>query len=460
MAQSTDQIFALEKQMQNIVPAKTGYVAVRSQGRPVYFREDQAFVRPRAPKRVEFTPTVQTNVVFGGSEQITEFRIYEQTDLEQINHLTLRGTLSKPAGAVTTSYLVTPAPLWITRIEILLNGSTTVAQTIYADQIWSAFAHIDKEHLSTLISQNMMYMGTNFKVNNFILPGSAIGQTWAGAAAGTARPFHIPLLGTLLEKFRIRALGGDTILRVYWNPLIACDVTTPWAIGANTGANEYRATPTNLGSSHFQVSNLQLVLESEEVLSKDKALFDKLVRENTLLVKYLDPIVQTFSQPLSAGTQLTLQLTAIYGPIAFMQIYIRDTTLPLAQTKALGPAVSTDPEGGDFSVTGDISITDSSNKQLFTPNGFKIWDLRYGQYAKHFSNEYTNSVPHYTLSFCETPQAALMKGVVDGYVDFKANEYLVLRPSAEFTTINPARITVVAWKLKHLQISKKMGTVI
>jgi hypothetical protein len=53
-----------------------------------------------------------------------------------------------------------------------------------------------------------------------------------------------------------------------------------------------------------------------------------------------------------------------------------------------------------------------------------------------------------------------MKGVVDGYVDFKANEYLVLRPSAEFTTINPARITVVAWKLKHLQISKKMGTVI
>ncbi len=489
MSTAADDIFKLEDDFTQKIGTKTSYVQVRRKGgKPVYLRDNQAFIRPRHPKRVEMAPTTTTSVTFGGSEVQTEFRIYEQGDMEEIRHLTLRGdiTCALPGTNLTeANFLVEPSPLWINRIEVLVNGSTQLIQTIYGDQLWTNLAMMPTEDLRTLIGGNLCYMGSDFKVNNAISATSTVTYNWhdirAGGAlvtnsgriaAATTRPFVIPLYGLLTEKFRLRALKGDTIFRIYWNPLIAGTQTVANEATQPTAAQIAAANPAAAPSARFSIANLQMILESEEVLESDKATFDKLSLSSCLYVKFLEPIVQPFNMALTANTETPLQLTAIYGPIAFLQFYVRDVARPLSALKALAPlrfnignstasglGTNGDSEGQDQSSVGLVTFTDASNKSLYSPSGFKPWDLRYGQYSKSMENELCNTEAIYTLPFCESPQAAILKGAVDGFVKFEANEYLRIRPSDGWVS-GTYRIVVVAWKVKHIEIDKRTARVI
>lgn len=463
MSYQQEDIFKLENNAHGIVAAKSGYVQLkgaRSGGKPVYLKDEQAFVRARHPKRVEFTPVTSTAVTFGGSQPITEFRIYQQDDFEQALNFTLRGTITKtqPGVAVNNVCLIEPCPLWIDRIEILVNGSTTIIHTIYGDQIWHALSTLPSEQLKTLLGDNLLYMGSDFRVNNAIG-----GSTWDAratvASTSYSRMFALPIIGTVLEKFRLRSLDGDTIIRIYWNPLIG---------GVKAGGVITRAdAATSPASALFSVSNLQLVVESEEVLGKDKVSHDSLLKSSCLYVKYLEPVVQTFTAPLASAQETPYQLTAFYGNFVALQVYLRNGTSlngPLHLTYSLAPEVASATVQDDASHNyATINFTDSSNKALFSPAGFKSYDLRYHQYSQHMPNEFPLTIPFYQINFCETPVAALQKGVVDGYVNFTGNEYVRITPGGHSGVFAAAsgfgsigggaqRIVVVGWKLKALKI--------
>lgn len=472
---SQDQIFKLEANHSAVVAAKTGYVQLKgakSGGKPVYLKDDQAFVRARHPKRVEFSPATATTVTFGGSQQITEFRIYEQDDLEQVLNLTLRGTITKqqPGVAVANVCLSEPAPLWIDRIEILVNGSTTIIHTIYGDQLWQALSTLPTEQLKTTLGQNLFYMGTDFRVNNATGSTTGAASTWDAvattASSSYSRMFAIPLFGTVLEKFRLRALDGDTIIRIYWNP----NIGTAVAGGVPTRANPATAASSAL----FSLTNMQLVAESEEILGKDKISYDQLLKSSCLYVKYLEPVVQTFTASLVFGQETPYQLTAMYGNFVALQVYLRFGTglnAPLTHTYSLAPDTLTNITGDDSSaVYGQINFTDSSNKPLFTPSGFKPYDLRYHHYSQHMPNEWANTIPWYQVNFCETPVAAIQKGVIDGYVMLTGNEYVRITPGGNSglfagtngfgnAAVTSQRITVVGWKIKCLKIENGKATV-
>jgi hypothetical protein len=474
---SQDQLFKLEANHSAVVSAKTGYVQLKgakSGSKPVYLKDDQAFIRARQPKRVEFSPATATTVTFGGSQQITEFRIYEQDDIEQCLNLTLRGTITKtqPASVVTANAsLVEPCPLWIDRIEILVNGSTTIIHTIYGDQLWNALSTLPTEQLKTTLGQNLVYMGTDFRVNNSVGSSTGAASTWdavaTAASSSYSRMFAIPLFGTVLEKFRLRALDGDTIIRIYWNPNIAA--------AGPAGGVPTRANPATAAASLvFSLTNMQLVFESEEVLQKDKLAHTQLLKSSCLYVKYIEPVVQTFTASLASGQETPYQLTAMYGNFVAMQVYLRFGTglnAPLSLTYSLAPDTLTSTTGDDSSaVYGQINFTDSSNKPLFTPSGYKPYDLRYHQYAQHMPNEWANSIPWYQVNFCETPVAALQKGVVDGYASFSGNEYVRITPGGNSglfsgtngfanAAVTSQRIIVVGWKLKCLKIENGKATV-
>jgi hypothetical protein len=409
MAQSgvADEIFDLKDQISNVLPGSDSMVALKRGGKTIYMKDKHAFVRPRHPKRIEFSPSTTTSVQFGGSQVITEFRIYEQKDIETCDWITLRGRLTKnhtvAVGALATdmrvesaSYLTEPAPLWLDRIEILFNGSATTMQTLYGRDIHYALSTIPWEKLQSWLGGNLMYMGSDFRVNNTLF-GDA---TWAhvgsstpvaGASAGSAivfplsqiasgfgRTFVIPIMSSLLDKTRLRGICGDTIFRVYWNPLIArqptltgtsaqvtisnpsstqtmtpspdhfgggtisvatngdCTDAAPYSVNTKFVQGFYGANQA--GSAHFVADNLQLVLESEEVLEKDKWAYQRLADSSIVLVKFLEPVVQTFNITLQANVETPLQLTAINGDIAFIQIYVQDVVnRALCSAKALTP---------------------------------------------------------------------------------------------------------------------------
>jgi len=472
-----DDMFNLKQQLSNVVTSKVGHAKVKVGNRAVTMKDDQAFVRPRHPKRVEFGPVTATTVQFGGSQQITEFRVYEQQDFEQCDMFVVRGTISSSSGKLGTPYigaanpanaaatdevLCEPSPLWIERIELLANGSTTVLQTIYGEQLWSSLASLPKEKLQTLLTNNLMYMGDDFKVNNSLHRDAFNNSvTWRHKTGVYTRPFIIPIVGGLLEKLRLRAICGDTIVRVYWNTSIA-GVTVGIAHGALP-----TFTPTTAASGKFSLANLQLILESEEVLQRDKMAYESMLRSGSLLVKFVEPMVQSFTQVINPSTEYGFQLTGIYGDIAFLQIYIRALNTAKSVLRPIGP--EDNGEAGVLSATlpfvdaqdgadsAFIQLTDASNKQLFTPNGFKVWDLRYGQYNRALLNTFCNSVPMYWLPFCENPAAAIHEGAIDGYAYFDATEYVRIRPSAAWnagTSGTTFQVQIVAWKIKHAQVDK------
>lgn len=507
MAQSgvADNIFSPADQVSNIVSSKESYVGLKRGGKTIYMKDKHAFVRPRHPKRLEFAPTTLTSIPLGGSEVQHEHRIYEQNDFETADWITLRGVINKShvGGVVTTagSYLVEPSPLWITRIELLANGSTTPLHTIYGDQIWVALQCLPAEKLAMFMGANLMYMGTDFKVNNSIQGN----ETWAHCNTGGvspvatlgasySRPFIIPILASLLGNMRLRALSGDTIWRVYWNPSIFREPANIFVDAINSPNFQEGVLPARLGTpgpiagsaqSVWTLTNLELVLESEEVLESDKLSAQRLFDNSILLVKYLEPVVQTFTVTMSPGVETALQLTAFTGDFAFMQIYVRDPNRALCSLKALTPEFNSLMYSGtglnpglpssanralseytDAHPTGRITITDASVRPLFSPNGFKPWDVRYAHHAKHHVNLFNMRHPMYSIYFCENPIKAILDGEVDGYASFCAQEYVRITPSDFFTMTDnaasgsragTARVTIVGWRIKHVEIMRRMA---
>jgi hypothetical protein len=488
MSNFGDEIFRPNSQISQIVTAKTGLNKLKYRGRQILMEEKQSYERPRHPKRVEFNPSTNVAVPFGGSQQITEFRVYEQHDFEQVEWITLRGQITKAIDATQTNgvhQLCEPSPLWVERIEILTGGSTTIVHTLYGDQIWYALTTLPQEKLATFLQNNLLYMGADFKVNNILhreVSGSLLAaRDWRTktTAAAYSRPFVIPILGTLLEKFRLRLLNGDTIFRVYWHPLIASQVASPivnpsaaFPIPPTLHANSF--VPSSTSSAFFSLGSMQLVLESEEVLERDKMMYEQMVKQGPVFAKFLEPVVQTFTQVISNSTENQFQLTAIYGDIAFMQIYCRSAVNPLHCPVALAPENSGEAllmgaaVGGSFNSASDyqdadfaayINITDSSNKQLFSPNGFKVWDLRYAHHSKSLPNIYANTVASYLIPFCENPAAAIHDGAIDGYANFCGSEYVRIRPSPSFAS-GTYRLTVVAWKIKYCAIERGIAALV
>jgi len=499
-----DDVFKPHAQISQIVTSKHGHNKIKYRGRGVFLEEKQSFTRPRHIKRAEFQPVVTSVINFGVSPPISEFRIYEQSDFEVCEWLTLRGTITRNgdgvsgngASGVANASLCDPSPLWIDKIEFLTGGSTSVIQTIYGDQIWYALSTLPSEKLATLLQNNMLYMGTDFKVNNNIhrniFPGTGtavVTQEWRHKGANTTtRPFVIPILGTLLDKFRLRALCGDTIIRVYWQRQIASILSSttsvPTAV-APAPAPTYATTsftPTDAASNAFFLSNLQFVFETEEVLERDKMAYEMMLKQGPLFVKFVEPIVQTFTQTVTANQDNQFQLTAIYGDIAFLQIFLKKASgEPQSALRAIAPETSSeafdlgstaaavggtgttvpliysDWQDGNFDA--QLSITDSSSKQLFSPNGFKAYDVRYAHHSKTLPNTFANNVPMYLIPFCESPAAAIQDGAIDGYANFCGSEYLRIRPSASFVT-QAYKVNVVAWRIKHAAIEKKMLAVL
>ena len=511
MAQSgiADNVFSPRDQISNLVVGKESYVALKRGGRTVYMKDKHAFVRPRHPKRLELQPVTTTAIQFGGTEVQQDYRIFEQNDFETCDWITIRGVLTKTHASATTagSYLTEPTPLWVSRIEIMGNGSTTPLHTIYGDQIWYAMTCLPAEKLAMFMGGNLMYMGTDFKVNNTI-QGT---ETWAhcnnggvapAASLGStyARPFIIPIMSSLLGNMRLRALCGDTIFRIYWNPAIYREPALIGVDNLNAASFQEGVLPARNGApgplpgasqSVWTANNITLQLESEEVLEADKMQVQRIFDNNIVLVKYLEPVVQQFTTQLGGNTgEQAFQLTGIQGDIAFLQIYVRDVqNRALCSLKALAPEFTNLLVGGTSNVpantlntnralaeTNDavqqvcITLTDASQKPLFSPNGFQAWDLRYAHHAKSHVNTFHLRHAMYVLNFCEHPAKAIMEGEIDGYATFCAQEYVRIRPSQFFsaTDLNGAangssgtyRVTVVGWRIKHVEIARRMARII
>lgn len=458
MARSADELFNLEDQYHALLPAKTGYIAINKQGKDYYFQEQQAFVRPRHPKRVEFGPQTTASVTFGSGDTITEFKITEQTDFEQIEHLSIRGVLTKTlSGAeATPSHLAIPTPLWIRKLEIFTGGTTKAIQTLYGDQLWTAFQCYSKEQLEAMRGGNLLYMGSDFKVNNntpYLV--SASGDTWASATAGAgswSRVFVIPLLGLVTEKFRLRALAGDTIIRITW-------------AGNEIAKLNNSELPDSTSSGKFKIDQFSLLLESEEVMKQDKDAYNALLKSSELYVKYLEPIEQRFSLTVNPNTTVPLQLTSVEGEIALLQIFIRLAGRKLTDLVTLSPASTNAAQiynGDDAQFSGTIQLEQANGQVIVSQSPMKAFEMRYLHSAKHFMNTFANDVALYQISMSETPAVSIIKGAVDGYVNFKGNEYIKLFTGPNFNggAALSADIKVVAWRVQHLCLKDRKADVI
>jgi len=460
MSRSADEIFNLEDQYHAVVPAKTGYVAINKQGKDYYFQESQAFVRPRHPKRIEFGPQTVSTVVFGSGDVVTEFKITEQTDFEQIEHLSIRGLLTKTNVTTDTgsTVLAVPTPLWIRKLEIFTGGTTKAIQTLYGDQLWTAFQCFAKEQLEAMCGGNLLYMSPDFKANNatpFLV--NASGDTWqASSVSGTShsRAFVIPLLGLVTEKFRLRALSGDTIIRITW---AGNEIARPIASD----------NADSVSSARFRIEQFSLLLESEEVMKQDKDAYSALLKSNELYVKYLEPIEQRFTLNMQAGTTTPLQLTSVEGEIALMQIFIRSPGRKLTDLVTLSPSTSSATHlynGPDTSLNGTIQLEQSNGQVIISQSAMKAFEMRYMHTAKHFMNTFTNDIALYQISFSETPAVGIIKGNIDGYVNFNGNEYIKLTPSGQFNSPSLAALSVevkvVAWRVQHLCLKDRKADVI
>jgi hypothetical protein len=460
MSRSADEIFNLEDQFHALVPAKTGYVAINKQGKDFYLQEQQAFVRPRHPKRIEFAPQSTSTVQFGSGLVVTEFKITEQSDFEQIEHLSIRGTIRKLATASPnpdTDELASPSPLWINKIEIFTGGTTRAIQTYYGDQLWTAFQCLAKEQMEAFRGGNLLYMDTNFKADNstpYLNSASPlVGNSWSSCQTnGTTytRAFVIPLLGLVTEKFRLRALSGDTIIRVTWE-------------GNQIGRAQNGTVATQAASGKFALNQISLLLESEEVMKQDKDAYTALLKSSELYVKYLEPIEQRYgSISLQPSVSTPLQLTSVDGEVALLQVIVRSSNRLLTDLVTLAPGVANaglQYNGQDTSLDGTIQLEHSNGQVILSQTPMKLFEMRYMHGAKHFMNTMANDIAIYQMSMSETPAVAILKGQVDGYVDFKATEYLKIVPSPQFIA-QTVDIKVVAWRVQHLCLKDRKADVI
>lgn len=388
-------------------------------GKEVLIRENQAKVRARSHQRNEYRSTGTSDVItFGGTPGFVDFKI-PSNQIEEAEHVILQCDAVVSTAAVT--YL--PFPRCIDRIEIFGNGNMTAPlQTIAGDALWLNYLSMNTEQLTVVTSAGQLNMTT--------------GMVSEGSIAVGTRYHVMNLLGPFLTNMRLRALPGETYVRIWF---LASGVVTTGTVG------------------NLKFQNFCLVIESEKVLEQEKKAFDRFFDKLPLSIQYEDVVKYSATQTLTQGTELAIQLTAFKGAFSHFFIFITkgsnnnvDTLVALAPNAA--------PPGAGSQTDGQyayISFLDASGKHILSPGPFRVQDMRYQWLAKRYPSAVPASLPIYCLPFADNPSKAILKGEVDGVGLFSGDEQLVFRPaSSNFVTASDYVITILGYKVQHLLINK------
>jgi hypothetical protein len=107
--------------------------------------------------------------------------------------------------------------------------------------------------------------------------------------------------------------------------------------------------------------------------------------------------------------------------------------------------------GTNHEYKGLIEFLDSSSKNMYSTDGWLPAELRHIMLTRHFSSQIGASLAGYFLPVAETPEAAIHKGQVDGYVNYDGSQQIRITPGSGFTSAT-YDIYVVAYRLNHLEI--------
>lgn len=350
-------------------------------GRPVakevHVEPHQAIEHAAPHDEMFYTAQNYSSSIFGSANGKIDIKI-DKASCEKAHGLKFRIRLTESGGSNPVTPV--PVPYFFDRIEFWAdNGSGQEISRIYADNMYWNYNVYSEEQGSILLKN----INSSSKWEN----GKAI-------AAGKYEDYYLEMPGSWFEivKPHIKSLKGDILCKLYTrNGIIAS------------------------GSGTIALSQLDLILEHEDLDSSDSQLHTAEHEDKIFRHTYLDIVQVSESKTCTASTETKWSLENLNGKCAFLLFCLRSGSSPAATSNGL---------------TNYSDLTDLCQVDLLGPQNQKLLGHGTPLYAKELKSLMTKHFPGalgyyknvYIIPFCSSAMQAFT-GTKDGYFYFNGENY-------------------------------------
>lgn len=285
----------------------------------------------------------------------------------------------------TNAITIVPAALMIDNIQIYSGQS--LVETVYGDATWLSYAWLTNEQWTLQASAA--------NASSTFSAGPAI------PANGSITVFvNIPCHLSQCEIF-LPAVQPDYLFKINFRS------STMWTI-TNVGTT----TPT------LSVSNLIFSCTdiSPRVYNEQMAKYQK----NPHTFRYVQQVIQPYTQALAASTSYTLPLNSVVGAFSHFMAMVRSSTT--------GSGLLT----SDSNIT-SIDVRDNSARSMIGGQPLLTSYLRYIKSTRYFPSQMLANIPFLWYSFAENLARVVDVGSTEGLQTFTGKEQLYFTTGSGIT---------------------------
>jgi hypothetical protein len=346
----------------------------REIAKPVYVEAHQAVEYSSPVNHMVYSAANFSSSIFSSSNGRIEIKIDRQSAEKAIG-FKFRIRLSESGGS--NSITVVPIPYLFDRIEFWAEaGSGDQISNHYADTMfWLYNVFADEQNF--VLMQNI---GSSQKWQNNV-----------SIAAGKSVDYYLELPGSWVEIVKpfIGNFKGDILCRLYT-----------------------RNGVTASGSGTLALSQLDLILEHDDLSESDKSLHIQQYENNVLRHTYLDIIHISETKTCTASSETKFSLENLVGKCAFMLFCLRSST------SSTSNAITNYADIGD---TCQVDILGPQNQKLLG-HGTPIYGKELKSFmSKHFPGSLAKYKNVYLIPFCHNAMKAFTH--TDGYMYFHGENY-------------------------------------
>jgi hypothetical protein len=334
-------------------------------------------------------------------------------EIIQSNELWKKGTLEYNCTNTAGGATVTPAPaaFFCSRIEVAVDGGSTLVQTLYDDAIYVLMGMLHGY-------EQLQYLGRVANFNPDITYTSPVnyGAPTAIAASGTAT-YYQDIIGILFQQanghFPLSALGQKILLRLYFQD-----------------AQEVNAT--------LRLDSVRLVISSEQLPDGEYKELADYMRKSNFHLRYLDQVrVTVGSKTFTAGTENINQLSGAQNiEAAFWFGGLRSSLAIAAGAKRTYAQIT----GGTWTNNYTLAtkkgakywLTNNDGQDITGGSGLDFNFLRWNWVSEFVPGQIFAYMP-LLFAFHGNPVSAML-GVHDGSFKYTSYENLVIYPDSTFTS--------------------------
>ena len=333
--------------------------------------------------------------VFIPSNTIPAWGSYITADIKEknvlIHGITLRINASAITGLTSGNARYTPAPFWISRLEITINN--VVIDTVYGNQQFL---------LNQMFNEDLKRAYINNGIGNY----ASVSQRQT--LASTANDYYIPLWSFFRQTHMPFIHPKDDVqLRIYFD----------------TAANNMVSTTGAVGTMVSTLNSCQLLVSLSRLESASVASIKKELVRSPHDYQFTELRIGSYTVA-SGSTNTSIILSSLVGPVSFLYFVVRPTG-------AYGDNYFT------YTAIKDFAILDSGSTNIVGGQAMPS-SLALTVYNRDWLlSSYTAETPNnnvYIYSFGASPSQTMWSGKVYNHHNFIGSEQLQINFNSALTS--------------------------